>query len=337
MLFKYLEGQKVKNLLASFLRFFLITSAIILIMVKIPLLAFFLALIWGAAFILSAFYLPKKYIFTIFAANMILLYLTAGLFNTVFYLAFAGIAVLVMTYMASENKGYYELQKWGAVIAVLSVSAFIGFMYFSAGDIGIKELEQDFKGYLQESLDKYEETGFFDLYLEQGITREKVEQDFLNISSIVSRHLPAFYYLQAIMAVFFSLLLASYVSQKRGIMRLNKKPFAEEVMPWQMVWLVILGLILVLSAPQNGANAYLHYAGSNLLAVMFPISVYYGISALIYRIQNMNVKARRWVIIFLFIATLIFSISILVFVSLVGLFDALLDYRKLNRTKEDVR
>lgn len=326
----------MKNLLASFLRFFLITSALILIMVKIPLLAFFIALIWGAAFILSAFYLPKKYVFLIFAANMILLYLAAGIANMAFYLAFTGIAVLVMTYMASENKGYYELQKWGIFTAVFSVSVFISFMYFSTGDIGIKELEEDFKGYLQESLDMYEETGFFELYSNEGITRDKVEQDFLKITDIVARHLPAFYYLQAIMAVFFSLLLASYVALKRGIVRLNKKPFAEEVMPWQLVWAVILGLILVLAAPRTGANAYLYYAGSNLLAVMFPVSVYYGISALVYRIQDMNVKARRWFIIFLLIATLIFSISILVFASLVGVFDALLDYRKINKAKEDV-
>lgn len=322
--------------LSPFGKFFLLSFLPVAAMSIAPVLVFFLALIWGAVFIASAFYLSRWQMFIIFAANMAWFYLAGGIMNMAFYLAFIGIPVLVMAYAAAAAKGYYEIQKWGILTAVLCVSVFTGSMYITAGDIGIREIEQDFKEKLEASMEEYEESGFFEIYAREGISREKVEQEFMRITGIIARHLPAFYYLQAIMAAFFSLLLASAWSLKKGIINLKRKPFPEEVMPWQLVWLVILGLALVLIGDSRGETSFLYYTGSNILAVMFPISVYYGIAALVYRLQNMSVEVKRWAIVLLLILTLLLSVFILIFIALTGIFDALLDWRKINKAKEDV-
>lgn len=321
--------------LSPFWKFLLLSLLPVAVMSAVPALVFLLAVLWGAVVILSAFYLSRKQVFIIFIADMVLFYFMGGLINIAFYLSFIGIAVLIMAYLASRGRGYYELQKWGILTAVLSVSAFLGFLYITTGDIGIKEIEQEFTKNFAESIKAYEESDFSEIYARQGITKEKLEQEFMRITGIVARHLPAFYYLQAAVGVFFSLLLASIWSLRRGLIILKRKPFAEEVMPWQLVWIVILGLAFMLAGDRSGETSFLYYAGSNMLAIMFPVSVYYGTAALVYRIQNLPVSTRRWVIVFLLIATLLFSVSILVFAGLVGIFDALLDYRKINRLKED--
>ncbi|SHH21585.1 Predicted membrane protein [Thermosyntropha lipolytica DSM 11003] len=316
-------------------KFLLLSILPIIIMSLLPVLVYFLALIWGAVFIISGFYLNRKQVFLLFAVNMLLFYLMGGIINTVFYLAFVGVPVLVMSFLASYAQGYYEIQKWGVLTGILCVSLFIGGLYMVTGDIGIKEMEQEFKIKWEESLKNYEENDFWEMYEKQGITKEKLEQEITRITRIVAKHLPSFYYLQAIMAAFFSLFLASFWSLKKGMGILQRKPFTEEVMPWQLTWLVILGLALLLIGDKSGNTSFLYYTGSNLLAVMFPISVYYGLSTLIYRIQHMPVRIRRWVIVFLLVMTLLLSFSILVFVALVGIFDALIDYRKLNKKKGD--
>ncbi|MBO8159645.1 DUF2232 domain-containing protein [Thermosyntropha sp.] len=325
------------NRVRNFMVFLIISCAAVLLVAAVPVFTFFWAIIWGAIFILSALYIEKKQLFVVFILNILILYLTVGIADLAFFMATVGAAVLVMAYMTKEHKGYYKIQKYGFFTVALSVSLFLGFLYLSSGDIGIKDVENDFKVYLEKSLRTYEESGFFDLYEKEGITREKIEKDFLKISKEVARHLPAFYFLQAIMVVFFSLLLASLTSMKRGMEGLEKKPFAEEIMPWQLVWLVILGLIMILTGEKDGSTAYLYYAGSNVLAVMFPITIYYGTAALAYRLQNMSASSRRWFIVFIIIMTLLFSLSVLVFLGLVGIFDSLLDYRKINKSEEDLR
>ena len=50
------------------------------------------------------------------------------------------------------------------------------------------------------------------------------------------------------MAVFIMLWLASFFAFNQVSERLKKKPFAHELMPWELVWLVNIGLALWLIA-----------------------------------------------------------------------------------------
>jgi hypothetical protein len=134
------------------------------------------------------------------------------------------------------------------------------------------------------------------------------------------------------MAVFFMLFLASFRCQKRNLNRLIRKPFDQEIMPWQMAWAVILGLALWLWGRDQLSTIY--YIGSNILLLTVPIGLYYGLAAVVYKIRQYKQRTRRIMVIVLAVLSLLFTASAIIFFTVIGLFDSLLDYRRL-RTKEE--
>lgn len=311
------------------LLFFVMVSTIIcVLMAHIPGLTVLLAILWGTCLMVSSLYLDKQKLGLIFTVNLATLYLLTGINSLFFYFTFFGLAALVMCLLIIKNKDYYYLQKWGIITAVLGVSSFLSIVFLSTGDIGINELENQLVAYVGEVIQMYEENGVLDIYQQQGILKDDLEASMYSFASSVAKHLPALYYLQAILAVFFMLLFASWVSLKRGLERLKKRPYIEEVMPWQLVWVVIAGLFLWLVG--RNEMSFIFYAGSNILLIMAPIALYFGLSALLFRIKHNSLNKSRWLTILLVVLAVLFPLSALIFLSILGLFDALLDFRKLR-------
>jgi len=317
--------------LFGFTVFLLITSLVCLIMVSIPALTFVMAIIWGAVLIIAGLYLEKGRVPIIFGINILLLYGTAGSGTVFFYLTFFGLAAFIMSFLVNAKEEYYKVQKWGIISAVVGVSFFLGFFYFGTGEVGISTMESQLKSYLTEAVNDQQAAGLLDFYEDQGISRIEIEESITTFATTLARHLPAFYYLQAILAGFFMLSLASYISIKCNREQLRKKPFEEEIMPWQLAWVVIIGLGLWLWGREQ--MSFIYYTGSNILVVLIPITVYYGFSIIIYKIRQQKPGRRKWIIIIMLILTIVFPLSAIIFSSLLGLFDSLLDYRKLRFSK----
>ncbi|NLB87622.1 MAG: DUF2232 domain-containing protein [Syntrophomonadaceae bacterium] len=309
--------------------FFLMVSTIIcFLMSYISGLTVLFAILWGTCLIISSLYLDKPKLVLVFTVNLGTLYLLTEINSLFFYVSFFGLAALVMCLLIIKNKDYYYLQKWGLITAVAGVSVFLCVIFLSTGDIGIKELEEQLVAYTSEVIQVYEENGILEIYQQQGILKDDLEKSMYGLASSVAKHLPALYYLQAILAVFFMLLFASWVSLKRNLERLKKRPYIEEIMPWQLVWVVIAGLFLWLVG--RNEMSLIFYAGSNILLIMAPIAVYFGLGALLFRIkQNSPNKGKRLTILLVVIAVL-FPLSAIIFLGILGLFDALLDFRKLR-------
>jgi len=319
--------------LRVFVSYIMVSSLTACLMALIPQLTFLLAIAWGAVIIMSSVYLDRNQVLIIFAINVLLMYGIAGGSTVFFYLCFFGAAVLVMAFLSTARSDYYRLQKWGLITAVVGVSLFMSLIYLSTGEIGMAEMEAQLGSYLENTVQAYEESGVFEIYEERGISKAELEERFAEVISLVVWHLPGFYYLQAIMVVFFMLLLTSFLSLKRNIQRLKKKPYAQEIMPWQLVWLVIAGLGLWLWGKEQ-ANA-IYYIGSNILLVMVPITMYFGLAALIYKLGHNKTARNKLIIVLIVVLSIIFPLSALIFLSLIGLFDSLLDYRKLRLKGED--
>lgn len=298
---------------------------------NLPGLTLIFAALWGATLIISALYLVKKDLIFLLIINLGVLYFLAGASNLFFYLFFFGIAAIVMSLLVFRNKGYYELQKWGIISAVMGVSIFLGVIYLTTGNIGINLFEEQLQTYMAESIDHYEELGILDFYEKRGIVKAELEEKMNGLASKIAKHLPAFYYLQAILVVFFMLLIAVWVSLKRSILRLKKRPYSQEIMPWQLAWLAIAGLILWLVGRENMSLIY--FAGSNILLILVPITMYYGLSAITFKFRQRKLQKRKWLILIIVILCVVFPLSAVIFLSIIGLFDALIDYRKLRIEK----
>jgi uncharacterized protein YybS (DUF2232 family) len=218
------------------------------------------------------------------------------------------------------------------ISAVVTVGLFLSVTWLSLGDSGVKELNQQVETYVQESVKLSQDSGLMDFYEQKGVQPEEIEEGVMQMMHSFIRYLPAFYLIQSIMTVFLTLLCCAYLAVKRKLSILKKKPFQEEIMPWQFAWVVIAGLALWLWGRSDLSTIY--YIGANILAISIPVTVYYGSADLVYRIARFKKKNRKWVIAGLIILTLVFPLSAIVFIGLIGLFDSLLDYRKLRKKEE---
>jgi len=78
----------------------------------------------------------------------------------------------------------------------------------------------------------------------------------------------------------------------------------------------------------------IYYAGSNILLITVPIALYYGLAAVVYKVRRYQGRIRRVIAIVLVVLSLLFTASAIIFLTVIGLFDSLLDYRRL-RAKEE--
>ena len=315
-----------------FVKIVLGTSSLAVLMALLPFLTVVVAILWGCSLLLSALYLDQKRLITVIIINIIIVLSLSGLEETLFLLAFFIIPAVVISLGAQQDRDYYQLQRGGVTVAVIAISLLLGGLYYSTGDMGMVQLEQEIAAQVEDIVEYYDDVGLMNIYEEQGISAQELKEALVSFMGAAVRHLPAFYYLQAIMAVFFMLFLASFWCQKRNLNRLIRKPFDQEIMPWQMAWVVILGLALWLWGRDQLSTIY--YIGSNILLLTVPIALYYGLAAVVYRIRQYKQRTRRIMVIVLAVLSLLFTASAIIFFTVIGLFDSLLDYRRL-RTKEE--
>lgn len=315
-----------------FVKIVLGTSSLAVLMALLPFLTVVVAILWGCSLLLAALNLDQKRLITVIIINIIIVLSVSGLEETLFLLAFFIIPAVVISLGAQQDRDYYQLQRGGVTVAVIAISLLLGGLYFSTGDMGMAQLEQEIAAQVEEIVEYYDDVGLMNIYEEQGISAQELKEALVSFMGAAVRHLPAFYYLQAIMAVFFMLFLASFWCQKRNLNRLIRKPFDQEIMPWQMAWVVILGLALWLWGRDQLSTIY--YIGSNILLLTVPIGLYYGLAAVVYKIRQYKQRTRRIMVIVLAVLSLLFTASAIIFFTVIGLFDSLLDYRRL-RTKEE--
>lgn len=272
--------------------FLIISTLSIFLIGFMPALILPLAILWGATLVAAGVYLPKRKLGLLYLINISTLFglyfLGGGMLQALeallLEMAFFGAAAMVMGWLANRGQDYYQVQKWGMLVAVLGVSLFLGVVYLGTGQIGTGEMERQLNLVFEESLEVYEESGILDAYEERGLTRKDLEKGLQSFLMLIIKHLPAIFYLQAILAVFFMLFLGAFWSKRGSTNRLIRRPYREEVMPWQLVWIFIFGLALCLGG--RGRLLWVYYSGTNILVVMTVISVYYGVAAVIYQLRR---------------------------------------------------
>lgn len=314
--------------------FALVSLTTCLAMAYLPALTFVFAIAWGISLVIGGLYLSKNQIAVISGLNILLLYGLTGNNSMFFYFSFFGLPFMVMGIVAAEkDKGYYFILKRGIMASLIGVSFFIGFIYLTTGGVGIGQLEKQLDNYFVESWEQYEKSGAIDFYEQQGIEKEEIKAQVKDSIHSAAQYLPALFYLESISIVLIVMYLSSYLSRKRQITRLVKKPYTLEIMPWQGAWVVIAGLALCLWGRDN--NAALYLTGSNILLICTVITSYFGLSVLTYKIKQMQPTAQKIAALILIVLSIIFALSAIIFLALLGLFDSLLDYRKLRNQKEE--
>lgn len=301
-------------------------------MVAMPAITTVAAIMWGIALVLGGFFLSNTSLLIIFTLNTLLLYSISGGSNLFFLFCIAGIPALIMGLRLHRKNNYYTLQKWGMVTVTLCITMFLAMVFINSGSNIINDMENISQRYVEESMKWSEDSGIMDFYKDKGVEIGELEESMQLLAEWIVKHLPAFLYLKGIAVVFLILYLAAYISSKRGWECLDKKPYNLEIMPWYFVWIVITGLALWIWGKDEMNSCY--YIGSNILLISVPITVYYGMALLVYKIKQVKKKNKKWLITAIIVLALVFPPSLIMFIALLGLFDSLLDYRKLRSNKE---
>lgn len=311
----------------------LITMLACLAMSKLPSLAFITAIFWGALFIMGGIYLRTWQMMVIFLSNLMVVAYVNGL-NTVWaFTAFFGLPALGMSLLTLWGFRYYRVRRWGIWLAVLGVSLYMVALFAYSGTPWGQEIEQQMSIMVNEAMRNYDESGLAQTYKDFGVTRDQVQASGEAMVRGILHHLPAIFYLQAIMAAFLMVWLASIFSTKVNNHRLKRKPFAHEIMPWELVWLVNVGLSLLLVGWKDKDQLY--YMGSNLLVIMIVICVYFGLASMLYRLQLQKYWGSNWIKATLLILALLFPLAAIGFLCIIGMFDSLLDLRNSRTGQEE--
>ncbi len=305
------------------------------LMVISPAFTFIGGICWGVALLMGGYLLSRSNLAILFGLNILLIYGLAQDGSLFFWLVFFGIPAFIMGILLNQQKGFYEILKWGMAAAIIMVSLFISLLYFNSTNVSNFRMQTEVDNYIQQTINLSEDSGFINFYEQQGIGREEIIQSMAAVARGMVMHLPAFYYLQAILAVYLILSMTAYISRKKKLTILARRPFREEIMPWQFAWVIIVALTLWLWGRDEMTSLY--YVGSNLLVIATPITVYYGFSGLAFRWEKMSSRSRKYLLTLLIFVCIFITIPAIFFIGLLGLFDSLLDYRKLRYKKEEMK
>lgn len=315
--------------LPVFLGYLVLTLFVVIITIKVPSLAVLTALFWGALLIIAGMYLQLNALLSIFIANIILIAAAGGIFNLTNLLVFYGFPAIIMGFLTFRENDYQKTRRWGAITLIGGVSLYLGALYWSGQGI---ELTRQINEMIIDAGTYYEVGGFTQIYEGMGLSQQEIQALMQKMVENLLYHLPAIFYVQGLLAVILMLWLAAFFTRNQHAIRLNKKPFAYELMSWKLAWLVILGLALALLG-WNEHN-YIFYIGTNILVVMAVISFYYGLASLVFRIKYEKGRGRTLIIVLMAILALFFPLSALGFLCILGILDSLLDLRKPYKGQE---
>ena len=299
-----------------------------------PSAVFLWALIWGIAMLLAGYYLGLGRLLALFSSNALLLLLMGGKSLTVELLVFYAIPVLIAAVLLNRGKSYYTILGWALLATVVSVGLYMGLSYIYLGNEGVNDLKTSINAIAQNSMEWADQSGFMQFYEQRGISRTEMKQAYTSLAHYMFIFTPAILCLQALIAVYLIIYLSSLWARKKKMMILVRNPFSEEIMPWQLSWVVIAGLACWLLG--HDQMNWLYYSGANILAVLAPITIFYGFAQLGYWLKRWPAKNKKWIVSLIVLLSLVFTVPTIIFIGLIGLFDSLLDYRKLRRKKEGI-
>jgi len=289
-------------------------------------------IIWGTVLVVGGYWGTLMGLISVFTLNSLLLFGLSGSSNFFFWASY-GIPSLSMGLLLTRQKGYYELQKWGMITASLVVCLYMGVLYSPFGSQIMSDVQIQITEQIQRS-SSLQDPEIIQIYEQQGFTTEEFTQNIQQVSRWLVKHLPSMFLLQTLLIVQVVLSISTVFFQKKGVSILQHRPFREEIMPWQLAWVVILGLVLWLLGRNELSSVY--YVGSNLLLVTAVIAAIYGMAGIAYWWYGLPFSIRRVVLPLLMVSIIVLFLPALFFVALLGLFDSLFDYRNLHRKKEGI-
>jgi len=225
---------------------------------------------------------------------------------------------------------YFSLGK--ALIAGFSAGA-IGFglfwlnqFYLQGAQLSMHFIETSFVDYFNYIfLPTLEASGLGEYYEAQGLTQSVLKEYINGFLQSLAKLRPGLYILEEWARVLLGIVIGKFFPQRREL--LPYPPFSMQRMAWELDWVIIAGLVFWLVG-DHWNQALLNRIGANLLFLMTPIAFYFGLSLVFYILKNW--RLRSWTLAIIAVVIIFLPVQACMFITVLGIFDPLIDYRNLD-------
>lgn len=296
--------------------------------IYIPVLGIFTGLVWAIPIMLLVMRHNLKLGIMGLVVAGVLISIFVGPLQGILLIVNLGGMGLVYGYAFKNNISPIKTLFFGTVISALSTVATI-LLSSLVTNLPVTQWLTDMKLAFDEAINMYEKMGILDKALPPEVTAEEFKNQMF---TFMERLLPASLVAASMFSAFINYVIAGKVLKKIGYQISGIPPFREWHFPWYIIWGVIVGLgMLVLGKHYNYEQVVL--VGQNILYIYYPILVVSGISVFSYFWKTQKyARIMRFVV---FGGLFLVPSAFIILVLLIGLFDPLIDYRRMVSEKKD--
>ena len=219
---------------------------------------------------------------------------------------------------------------WGVIVAVVLTALSLVFSA-SLGGLSLSALPQQLEAAYGQAMQMYADMGMLDMLLPQGMTQEEYLQTLVSTIQVL---LPGLVVLSGMLMATINYLVATAVLRRLRFDIRALPPFTEWHFSWVCLWGLIIALVAWLMHRQFGGEYYVTIA-TTVLCVYVPLCLISGIALAAYFFKRF--KLSRGAQIFIWIIAVLISSYALPFLVIFGVVDMVLDYRKLMRSRDELR
>lgn len=300
-----------------------------LIAIFIPIIGAVATVLWSIPIILLILRFDLRTAGMSLIIALALVGLTAGPFAAFSLGLKSGLAALVFGYAFKKELSPGITVLAGGFTAAVGTGLMLLFAFLIMGGTSLDFGEVE--SMVDQVLSFYEKTGLINLMLTQGMTVAELRSQLMQMMGLVLALVPGSMVLGSLFGAGITYLLARGVLKRMGYAFQPLPPFRAWQMPWWTVYGLILGLALLLGGDYLGGDIY-STIGKNILFIYLPLLLLNGLSVLVYFYYRFTLTPFTKV----FLVTLILiNLPVItpLFV-LIGAFDPLFNYRKIQLGKK---
>ncbi|MDO4540012.1 MAG: DUF2232 domain-containing protein [Syntrophomonadaceae bacterium] len=287
----------------------ILTAVIAVLMAVWPEMCISLSLFWGIILLIGSYYVRRYELILAMVAGLLLFFFGQGV-SQLLLLALLNAPAFVMAWLGCENDdarsaaGWYaKLRRWCVITAMLAGLLYLGIGAAGIGPEGYDAFTAEMESEIMAGLDDASMQQFWDAYAERGVDTAALQEMIPQVFRVMMHLLPAVFALMFTAFSLFVLVIARMFLRVRFQNALDKPPFFREIMPLALSGILMVGLILALLGGEQENLAF--YGGLNILLLMLPFTVYYGLAGFS-RIRRKVSAGTRVLITVVLIAALLF-------------------------------
>ncbi|MBZ4687751.1 MAG: rane protein-like protein [Clostridiales bacterium] len=316
------------NPLNNTIKYTALTILLVLAGFFLPVVGLFTSVVWFIPLIMLSVRNGFKFAVAGIIVLIAVLTVTASPLEALLFSSQHVLIALVYCNLFARKAEFKELLLGGLLAAVLSALTRIAVTVWALG-LSYKKWLQYMRNIADQVIKLYKETGVWEQLTAGPLTGQDLKELLYGFSQTMVNLTPAALTTYGMLIAFIGLLIAIRVLKRNGFWAPDVPEFSRWKLPWQMAWPAIIALAALLLGDYL-ANRFFLVIGQNLVYVLIPVYVVTGFAAMVFFYNKLKTSVFMKMV---FLAIIVFNFPLfLMLLLLLGVFDPLINFRKLKQT-----